>query len=109
MLTIIEVSDIIHRRTRYSLTKNNVALIYVKFNMDKTHAHIYFILNTDLKANECTAMELRFERMFADKCDVYSVTVLNKTNHFTKDASTYLLWTKRAGFIAEPETDNIAK
>ena len=96
MLDIKEVVDIVRRRCRFTLEQYDVATIYAEKKQDKVKLYIH--LNTDLDKEELTKLAVKYNHIFDDVSDTFTISVKNNSD-FISQKFMWVVWKKGAGYL----------
>lgn len=98
MIRFNEAIDLIRRRTNNSMGSDGIAEVYIKFEEEREKAHLIFITKDDLDSTTLTKLAVRYNHLFEDHLDIYTIKILTATNYFKKDRDTFLIWRYSEGF-----------
>lgn len=92
MVKLTDTIDLVRRRTNGCLGSDGVDTVYIVFDENKEHAQLVFILKDDIPTADITKLAVRYQHLFSDHLDFYSLRVLPATNYFSKNQNTYSIW-----------------
>lgn len=105
-LQLGKLIDLVHRRTRMYLKKDNMSRIVLKFSEELTKVTVILISGNDLSDEELASIGARYNHMFEDKSDFITIQILSKTNHYKSKKDCYTIWKKGEGFVGNPRLWN---
>lgn len=98
MIRFNEAIDLVRRRTNNSMGVDGIAEVYIKFEEEHEKAHLVFITKDDLDGNSLTKLAVRYNHLFEDHLDTYTIKILPATHYFKKDTETFQIWKYSEGF-----------
>lgn len=101
------VIDLVQRRTRHYLKKDNIGKIVVSFNNDITV--IDFYLGSTVCDAKLASLGAKYNHIFNDLVDDYTIHLLPVGTNYRIRGSRYTIWRKGAGFVGNPRLWNSQK
>lgn len=98
MVKLSSTIDLVRRRTNGCLGADGMEEVFLVLSEDKEHGNLVFILKDDKSPQEITKISVRYQHLFSDHLDSYSLKVLPATNYFTKNINTFSIWQCRKEF-----------
>ena len=101
------VIDLVQRRTRQYLRKDNFSKIVVSYKDEMTI--IDFYLDTVVSDAELAQLGAKYNHIFDDLADKYTIHLLPIDSSYRVRGSRYTIWRKGAGFVGNPRLWNTQK
>ena len=96
MQSMNKLLDKFSRRTYNSLKKDGVYRVILK--LESNQALFLLFLDSDPSTEDCTKLELKYQRIFSDDPD-FKIKVIPKTNTVNLNHECYSVWRQETGYI----------
>lgn len=98
MITLNSTIDLVRRRTNGCLKADGIDHVLLTFVNEKESGILTFFLKEELQPAELTKLAVKYQHLFSDYLNQYSIRLQTPAMYYKKPDDTYSIWDRLTEF-----------